>query len=77
METTTIQIKKSVKKRLDELRAYPKESMDSVIERLTKMAIDEEPLSKEELKDIEKSLEDIKKGKVYSLSEVKKELGIK
>ena len=77
METTTIQIRKVLKKKLDELKTYPNEPMDSVIERLTDMAIDEEPLSAEEIKDIEKSLEDIKKGRVYSLGEVKKQLGIK
>ncbi|MDE1871417.1 MAG: hypothetical protein KGI06_04230 [Candidatus Micrarchaeota archaeon] len=77
METTTIQVKKSIKKKLDMLKIYPNESMGSVIERLTNMAIDEEPLSKEEIRDIEKSLDDIKKGKVYSLDEVKKDIGIK
>lgn len=77
METTTIQVKKSIKKKLDMLKIYPNESMDSVIERLTNMAIDEEPLSKDEINDIEQSLDDIKKGKVYSLEKVKKELRIK
>lgn len=77
METTTIQVKKSIKKKLDILKIYPNESMDSVIERLTNMAIDEEPLSKEEIRDIEQSLYDIKKGRVSSLEKVKKELGIK
>jgi predicted transcriptional regulator len=77
METTTIQVKKNLKKKLDMLKVYPNEPMDSVIERLANMAIDEEPLSKEEIRDIEKSLNDIKKGKVHSLEEVKKDLGIK
>ena len=77
METTTIQIKKVLKKKLDELKVYPNESMDSVIQRLTDMAVDEEPLSADEIKDIEKSLEDIKKGRVYPLGGVKKQLGIK
>lgn len=77
MEITTIQVKKTVKKKLEELKLYPNETMDSVIERLAKMAVDEEPLSKEEIEDIQKSLNDIKKGKIYSLSDVKKELGIR
>ncbi|MCL4380653.1 MAG: hypothetical protein M1331_00550 [Candidatus Marsarchaeota archaeon] len=76
METTTIQVKKSIKKKLDMLKIYPNESMGSIIERLTNMAIDEEPLSKEEIRDIEQSLDNIKKGKIYSLEKVKKELGI-
>jgi predicted transcriptional regulator len=77
METTTIQIKRSLKKKLDELKAHPSESMNSVIGRLAELATDYDPLSKEEINDIEKSLDDIKKGKVYSLGEVKKHLGIK
>ena len=55
METTTIQIRKVLKKKLDELKTYPNEPMDSVIERLTDMAIDEEPLSAEEIRDIKSS----------------------
>lgn len=77
METTTIQIKKKLKKKLDMLKIYPKEPMNSVIERLTNMVIDEVPLSKEEILGIEKSLEEIRKGKVYTLEEVKKDAGIK
>lgn len=77
METTTVLIKKSTKKRLDELKIDPRESMDSVIERLTKMAIDNEPLSKEEIAGIRKSLEDIEAGRVYSMEEVAKEMGLK
>ncbi len=77
METTTIQVKKTVKKKLNALKLYPREPMDSVIERLTDMAIDDEPLTKEDIRDIERSLEDVKKGRVYSLEEVKDELGIK
>lgn len=76
-ETTTIQIRKAVKKKLDTFKMYPKEPMDSIIDRLTDMAIDEEPLSKEEIRDIEKSLEDIKNGRVSSLSDVKKRVGMR
>ncbi len=77
METTTIQITRILKKKLDGLKISPSEPMDSVIERLANIAIDEEPLSEEEIRDIKKSLDDIKKGKVHSLGEVKKHLGIK
>lgn len=77
METTTIQIRKSVKRKLDALKAYPKESMDTVIERLTEMATDDEPLSSEEILDIERSIEDIKRGRTVALSDAKRKLGIK
>lgn len=73
---TTIQIKKDLKDRLNSLRLYPNESYDSVIRRLSKLAEDEEPLSKETIQRIEMSLKDIKEGKVYSTDEVKKRLKI-
>ncbi len=38
-------------------------------------SIDSEPLSESEKEAIEESLEDIKQGRVYTLEEVKKELG--
>lgn len=77
MEITTIQIRKVLKKKLDELKAYPNETMDQLIERLADSQIDYEPLSKEDIKGIEKGLADIKAGRVYTLEEVKKKLGIK
>lgn len=77
METTTVLLKKSTKKKLDLLKSNPRESMDSVIERLAKMAIDEEPLSKEEIDDIRQSLKDIEAGKVYKLKDVAKKMGLK
>ena len=77
METTTIQVKKSLKKKLEGLKVHPSESMDSVIERLTNLAIDDEPLSPEEIKGIEEGLEDIRAGRVYTTTQVKKKLGIK
>ncbi len=77
MEITTIQIRKVLKKKLDELKAYPNETMDQLIERLADSHIDYEPLSKEDIKGIEKGLADIKAGRVYTLEEVKKKLGIK
>lgn len=38
------------------------------------MEIDNEPLSKEEIEDIKKSIADIKAGRVYTLEQVKKKL---
>jgi len=74
---TTIQIKENLKKMLEGLKVHPRESYSSVIERLIESRIDAEPLSKEAIKNIEKALRDIKSGKVYSTSEVKKKLGIR
>jgi len=74
--TTTICIDPNVKSKLDDLKAYKNESYNSVVERLIKMANDEEPLTDEEIKGIEESLEDIKAGRVYSEAEAKRMLGI-
>lgn len=77
METTTILLKKSTKKKIEELKLNPRESMDSVIERLADMAIDNEPLSKEEIRGIRQSLKDIEAGRIYKMKEVAKEMGLK
>jgi len=74
---TTIQISKVTRKRLDKLKLFEREPLDSVIGRLTNMAVDEEPLSERDITGIKKGLEDIEEGRVYTLGGVKKELGIK
>ncbi|HDI75094.1 MAG TPA: hypothetical protein ENF55_03970 [Thermoprotei archaeon] len=71
---TTIQVEKSTKKLLDELKIHPRESYDSVIRRLALERIDYEPLSEETIKAIEEALEDIKAGRLYSSEEVRREL---
>lgn len=77
METTTIQIRKVLKMKLEELKVYPNETMDQLIERLADSKTDYEPLSREEIKGIEEGLADIKAGRVYTTKQMKKELGIK
>ena len=74
--TTTICIDPNIKRKLDDLKAYKNESYNSVVERLIKMAYDEEPLTDEDIKGIEESLEDIKAGRVYSEEEAKRMMDI-
>jgi predicted transcriptional regulator len=74
--TTTICIDPNIKSKLDDLKVYKNESYNSVVERLIKMAYDEEPLTDEDIKGIEESLEDIKAGRVYSEEEAKRMMGI-
>ena len=71
-----MQIKKDLKERLNSLRLYPNESYDSVIRRLSELAEDEEPLSRDAIQRIEASLKDIKEGRIYTTEEVKKRLKI-
>ncbi len=77
METTTIQIRKELKKKLEELKVYPNETMDQLIERLADNKIDHEPLSDDDIKDIEEGLADIKAGRIYTTKQLKKKLGLK
>ncbi len=77
METTTIQIRKTLKRKLEGLKVYPNETMDQLIERLAESRIDYEPLSAVEIKGIEEGLADIKEGRVYTTKQLKKEFGIK
>ncbi len=75
-ETTTIQVKVSTKKKLSMLKITKEEPMDSVIARLVALAEDAEPLSEEDIKGIERSLTDIKKGRVRPAEEVFREAGV-
>lgn len=72
--TTTVCLDPKVKKKLDSLKLHKEESYNSVIERLVDMAFDDEPLSEEEIRSLEASLEDIKAGRVYSSEDVWKEI---
>jgi len=74
MTSTTIKIDTELKGRLNALRIHPRESYSEVIGRLVAMAVDEEPLSEETIRDIERSLEDLRARRVYTLDEVIAEL---
>jgi predicted transcriptional regulator len=77
METTTVLLKKSTKKRIEELKLNPRESINSVIERFIDMATDSQPLSKEEINGIKRSLKDIEAGRVRKMGDVAREMGLK
>jgi predicted transcriptional regulator len=66
----TVQVEEEVRKILSELKIRPRESYNLVIRRLIENKVDGEPLSKETIKAIERSLKDIKEGRVYSTKEV-------
>ena len=75
MATTTIRISKQTKKKLEKLKIFERESYEDVIERFINIARDE-PLSDAEIRQIEKSLRDIKEGRVLSLEEAEKKWGV-
>lgn len=72
---TTIKIKDKTRIKLENLKLHTKETYNDVIERLVRTAQDDE-LDPQTIKNLRKSLDEIEKGKTYSLSQVEKELGI-
>jgi len=72
---TTIQVTEETKEALERMKLFPRETYEDVICRLIEISREEE-LSTETIQNIEKALEDVKKSRLYSTEEVKKELGI-
>jgi predicted CopG family antitoxin len=74
---TTIQIEEKIRTKLGEMKIHPREPYSRVIERLIKFSEEEGDLTPETIRNIERALEDIKKGRTCSTAEVRKRLGIK
>ena len=74
MTSITVRIDSNLRDRLNALKTHPRETYNEVIGRLVDMAVDEEPLSDEAIRDLERSLEDLRAGRVYTLDEVMAEL---
>jgi predicted transcriptional regulator len=75
MEKTTIQINVETLERLKSLKNSQRQSYDELLNSLIN-SCEEESLSEDEIDEIQKGLEDIKQGRVYSIESVAKELGI-
>ena len=75
MEKTTIQIKFETLERLKSLKNMERQSYDEVLNNLIDNC-EEESLSEEEINEIQKGLEDVKKGRIYPIEVVARELGI-
>ncbi len=75
MEKTTIQINLETLERLKSIKNFERQSYDEVINNVLDNC-EEESLNEEEIEEIQKGLEDIKKGKVYPIESVARELGI-
>ncbi len=75
MEKTTIQINQQTLERLKNIKKFERQSYDDVLNSMIDN-IEEDSLSEEEIVEIQKGLEDIRMGRVYSIESVAKELGI-
>ncbi len=73
--TTTIRVERAVKEELDSFKNSANEPYSSVIRRLVNSCMDE-PLSEDEIRQIEASLADIRAGRVLKWKDAKKEWGI-
>ena len=72
--TTTIQISDNVKKTLEKMKLYDRETYNDVIERMIE---DELELNDETKKEIEEARNRIKSGKFFSQEEVEKRFGLR
>ena len=75
VEKTTIQINVETLERLRALKNFERQSYDELLTNLINNC-EEEIMDEDEINEIQKGLEDIKRGKVYSVESVAKELGI-
>ena len=75
MEKTTIQISVGTLERLRALKRFERESYDDVINFVVDDYEDDE-LTGEELDEVKVALEEVKRGEVYSIEDVAKELGV-
>ena len=74
---TSIQVDKQTKQ-LDKFKDHPRETYNEVISKMIRMIHEQtEELSPQTIKNIEKSLAEIKAGKVLSHKDVKQRLGLK
>ena len=74
---TSIQIEKETKARLDKFKNHPRETYNDVLARMIRIMSQQEELSEQTIKNIEKGIADIKAGRVYTSEQVKKQLGLK
>lgn len=75
-DTTTIEITRSDRTRLESLRRYPREPYRTIVSRLLDQSEDPEPLNPETIADIQASLDEIRRGEFVTHEELKRDLGI-
>ncbi len=79
-DNTTILVSQKLKKELDTLKEHHRESYAEVIAKLVHQAKEDEEarleLSESSMRAIEEAKEDIRRGRLHSLKQVRKELGL-
>ena len=77
MSSTTIKISRKTKSGLEKQKTHPGDTYESVISRLLDYVSQDDHLSKQDIKNMEQGIADIKAGRVYTSAQVKKRLGLK
>lgn len=72
---TTIQVSKPTLDRLAKFKRFERESYDEVLNFVLD-EYEEEPMTDADIASIQRGLQDIKEGRVHTLEDVAKELGI-
>jgi len=70
---TTIQISNEIRKRLEAMKLFSKESYNDVIERILE---DEQELNEKTRREIEEASKKIKAGEYFSQAEMEKQFGV-
>lgn len=71
-----MKISHETKQQIGNFRNYPKEPLEQVVKRMIETYEDDLILTDDDVKGIQKSLDDLKEGRVYSHEQIKKELGL-
>jgi len=78
MEQTSIAVSKKSKDQWSKFKNHPNESFEDMINRILKSLVDEDTdlLTDKDFLEIEKSMQEIKKGKYITHKELKKKYGL-
>ncbi len=72
---TTIQLEKKTVERIKQYQQSRSESYDTVLNHILD-EVEEDVLSTEEIEDLQEALEQVKKGQLFKIEDVAKELGV-
>jgi len=73
---STMKISHETKEQIGNFRNYPKEPLEQVVKRMIETYEDDLTLTDDDIVGIQKSLDDLKAGRVYTHQQIKKELGL-
>jgi predicted transcriptional regulator len=72
----TVRVRPETRFRLANLREHPRESFDTIINRLIDFYKDDDPLTREDIEGIKESLQELREGRFFTHEEVKEKLGL-